>query len=40
MVDDTGRGMRFDEANAVQCGVRLLGGTRPRALVVSNYGEE
>ena len=31
MVDDTGRGMRFDEANAAQRGIRLVGGTRPMA---------
>jgi deazaflavin-dependent oxidoreductase (nitroreductase family) len=31
MVDDTRRGVRFDEANAVQRGIRLLAGTRPMA---------
>jgi deazaflavin-dependent oxidoreductase (nitroreductase family) len=29
MVDDTGRGMRFDEANALQRRIRLVGGMRP-----------
>jgi hypothetical protein len=31
MVDDTGRNVRFAEANAVQRGLRLLAGTRPMA---------
>ena len=31
MVDDPGRGMRFDEANALQRGIRRLAGTRPMA---------
>jgi deazaflavin-dependent oxidoreductase (nitroreductase family) len=31
MVDDIGRGVRFDEANTVQRGMRLLAATRPMA---------
>jgi deazaflavin-dependent oxidoreductase (nitroreductase family) len=31
MVDDTGRGFRFDQANSVQRSMRLLAGTRPMA---------
>jgi deazaflavin-dependent oxidoreductase (nitroreductase family) len=31
MVDDTGRGVTFDEANAAQRMIRLLAGTRPMA---------
>jgi deazaflavin-dependent oxidoreductase (nitroreductase family) len=31
MVDDTGRGVTFDEANAAQRRIRLLAGTRPMA---------
>jgi deazaflavin-dependent oxidoreductase (nitroreductase family) len=31
MVEHPGRGVRFDEANAVQRGIRLLAGTRPMA---------
>lgn len=31
MVDDTGRGLRFDEANVVQRGMRLLAVTWPMA---------
>src|SRR5664280_1875272 len=29
MVDDTGRGFRFDQTNSVQRSMRLLAGTRP-----------
>lgn len=35
MVDDTGRGVRFDEANAVRRGMRLLAGTRPLAWLLA-----
>jgi deazaflavin-dependent oxidoreductase (nitroreductase family) len=35
MVDNTGRGVRFDEANAVQRSMRLLTGTRPMAWLLA-----